>query len=270
MPVNPIPMDHCIKLSLFSMASNRVFISRLHKQGQDLSKAQRDALTEELEEIRERLYSLSWYMRCLNEYVARLANKEEGVKDRFWEGRYKSQALLDEKALLAALAYVDLNPVRAGMARVPEDAQFTSIYERIMAMKGEGEQDERLMQFKGEGNGQVRAREEDGKGCDGGGTFSDADSGKDTVVIPFEFKDYLELVDWTGKYIRKDGRGAVDESAPAILQRLGIEPKGFLALSRSFLREFGHAVGDRKRLLLRKSYLGVRHLKGLRAAQALG
>ncbi|WP_141674191.1 hypothetical protein [Dissulfuribacter thermophilus] len=97
-----------------------------------------------LEEISGRLYSLSWYMRSLNEYVARLANKEEGARGRFWEGRYKSQALL------VALAYVDLNPVRAGMARFPEESEFTSVYERIEAMKGKKGHDERLMPFKGD------------------------------------------------------------------------------------------------------------------------
>jgi hypothetical protein len=70
-------------------------------------------------------------MRTLNEHVARLANAEDGVKGRFWEGRFKSQALLDEKALLAAMAYVDLNPVRAGLAETPEASDYTSIQERL-------------------------------------------------------------------------------------------------------------------------------------------
>ena len=56
-------------------------------------------------------------MKCLDEYVARRANAEDGVKGRFWEGRFKCQLLADERALAAAMAYVDLNPVRAGIAR---------------------------------------------------------------------------------------------------------------------------------------------------------
>ncbi|HCG8156262.1 TPA: hypothetical protein NJ921_001454 [Vibrio parahaemolyticus] len=74
---------------------------------------------------RERLTDISWFMRNLNEYVAREANKEEGCKGRFWEGRFKSQALL------SCMVYVDLNPIRAEMASTIEESEFTSIYERI-------------------------------------------------------------------------------------------------------------------------------------------
>lgn len=224
-------------------------IVRKYLNNEEMSPGEEAALEKEVEDIRERLYSLSWYMRCLNEYVARLANKEDGVKGRFWEGRYKSQALLDEKALLAALAYVDLNPVRAGIAKLPEESEFTSIHDRLEAKKKGEDPPKRLMPFSGEG-----------------GEASGASYG-----IPYGFDDYLELVDWTAKHIRKDGRGYVDEKVPSILVRLGLEPEGFLEFAGSFLKEFGHAVGNPNRLRLRCARHGMRYVKGIRAAKrALG
>lgn len=74
-------------------------------------------------------------MRVLNETIARKANAEDDVTGRSWKGHFKCQALLDEQAILAAMVYVDLNPIRAQMAQTPEDSEHTSVAERIAQLK---------------------------------------------------------------------------------------------------------------------------------------
>lgn len=127
---------------------------------------------------RSRLMDISWFMRVLNERIARKANQEDNCTGRFWEGRFKSQALLDESAILACMAYVDLNPVRAGMADTPERSLYTSVKKRaIEAIKGK--QPKNLMPFVGDPKANMP------KG------------------LPFELTDYLQLVKLTGRCIKE-------------------------------------------------------------------
>jgi len=88
---------------------------------------------ERIAQLRKRLCSLSWFMGRLNEFIARAANKEDSVKGRFWESRFKCQNLLDDAAIAACMVYVDLNPIRAALAATPEESNFTSIQQRIRA-----------------------------------------------------------------------------------------------------------------------------------------
>ncbi|XOV78336.1 MAG: transposase [Aestuariibacter sp.] len=206
------------------------------EQRQHLHESQLVTIEETAEIWRKRLTDISWFMRSLNEYIAREANKEDNCTGRFWEGRFKSQALLDEAALAACMAYVDLNPIRAGMAKTPEHSDHTSVQYRINAAKT-GKQPQYLMPFAG--------------------------STKENMPhgLPFHLRDYLELVDVTGRAILPNKRGAIDEATPAFLARLNLNAGQWQELATKFETCFHHAAGSASYL---EAWQHRHHLKRLR------
>ncbi|MFO1369523.1 MAG: nitrogen fixation protein NifB [Marinagarivorans sp.] len=108
-----------------------LLVQKWLKNPADCDKAELEVVAEIIEQWRTRLHDVGWFMRGVNEVIARMANDEDKTKGRFWEGRYKSQALLDEVAVLSCMAYVDLNPVRAGVCEDAITSDFTSIQQRL-------------------------------------------------------------------------------------------------------------------------------------------
>ena len=102
-----------------------------YRSGEILSTPEKSTVQDIVKVWRGKLASISWFMRCLNQPIARQANLEDQCTGKFWECRFSSQALKTEEALLSCMAYVDLNPVRAGLAASPETSDHTSIQERI-------------------------------------------------------------------------------------------------------------------------------------------
>ena len=217
------------------------YMNKLNEQ--PLDKFQLAMVESTADIYKQRLIDISWFMRSLNEPIARQANREDKCTGHFWEGRFKSQALLDEGALLSCMAYVDLNPVRAGISPTPEQSDFTSIQLRIKAAI-EGEQPKVLLPFTGNEN-QPK-----------------------TVGICFSLKDYLTLIDETGRIIRDDKRGAINGQTASILARLHISDESWLKLTTDFECIFTGAVGTAEHLCEFSEHIGLQRTHGKANAQA--
>lgn len=90
-----------------------------------------------LETILLRLSDIGWWMRLLCQHTAVRANREDKEVGKFWQSRFRAVRLLDEAAIMACAAYVDLNPIRAKVAKTLETSDFTSVQRRIQSLPGD-------------------------------------------------------------------------------------------------------------------------------------
>lgn len=192
--------------------------------------------------LRQRLGSLSWLMRCLVEPIARRANREDGCKGRFWEGRYKCQALCDDRAILAAMAYVDLNPIRAGMTDHLDSSAHTSVSKRIV----EARSDPMVLTSR------LRPA-----------------AGSLRPAVDLTTAEYLQLLDWTGRQLVPGKRGRIPMHAPAILATIDRDPKRWTTRVAAFGSGWHRAVGSAQDLIALAKQMGQRWLKGVRLALTL-
>ncbi|WP_036181542.1 transposase [Marinomonas sp. MED121] len=227
---------------------------RLHKgtqftqkylENKTLEEFELASVYESCEKYRKRLCDISWFMKELNEPIARMANNEDKCTGHFWEGRFKSQALLDESALVACMAYVDLNPVRAKMEKTPENSKHTSIKTRIEVAKANQTQPKTLFPFIG------YEREDQPEG------------------LPFKLTDYLELIDLTGRVLREDKLGNIDMSLAPILQRINLTSEQWLEVSTGFEKHFKSAVGSELLLAEYCEHTELQRRTGLAACKRL-
>ncbi len=225
-----------------------------------ISKAEEEAVFKRIDLWRSRLYELGWFMRGVNEAVARMANKEENCHGRFWEGRFKSQALLDEAALLTCMAYVDLNPIRAAKEDDTLTSDFTSIQQRLYdytktkkAHKRKS-QDEKTLIKRVNHQQAIQEDIESELNIDelpkaNMMPFSGSAHTDTHTALPFTQTDYFHLVDTTGRVIREDKRGFTPSHYPPILQRLGVDQKTWLQNVTRFEKRFGRAAGKADKVI---------------------
>ncbi len=213
-------------------------------------------LNQKIEQWREHLMNLSWYMRCLNEPIARSSNEEDNCTGRFWEGRYKSKAILDDGALLTTMAYVDLNPIRAGSSTTLESSEFTSIFERIKT----------IIREKSKNSSQSI---DDLKQPDRLSPFINNKKQKDISehYINFKLSDYLTLVDETGRIIRSDKKGTISENLAPVLTRLNLTSRGWLDMMKWLDQGYYYAIGNESQIISFSAKFSKRSPKGLKTAK---
>jgi len=228
-------------------------VDRWLKAPKTIDSATQDVVDDIIENWRERLYDISWFMRGINECIARMANEEDRCKGRFWEGRFKSQALLDEAALLSCMAYVDLNPVRADMEANLVDSDFTSIQQRLFDYsKYKTHKSVSETKLKQRIDKQTTLKKRLGYETLKSAPLMPFGGSAHTSVhaaLPFTREDYFDLVDKTGRIIREDKRGFISGAAPPILTEFGINPDHWLKHVTRFGDTFGSCAGSRDNIL---------------------
>jgi hypothetical protein len=212
---------------------------------------------------RQRLASLSWFMKCVKEPLARIANRQDGCTGAFWEARFHSVALLDQTAVTACMAYVDLNPIRAAIATTPENSDCTSVQARIQTRENFRKRQaiEAAQSSTASSAEQLRAA---------GLTHA---SGPESplwltriaacTIAPesqrpcLSLDDYLTLVDATGRIIRHGKRGAIPATLAPILDRLDLDLDRWLDAVTSAGRFLGSAIGSAAARALEAARRGV-------------
>jgi len=205
---------------------------------------------ERVVELRKRLGSLSWFMKALNEPIARRANREDNCKGKFWESRFKCQALLEEHAVLSCMAYVDLNPARAAMCDTLVESDHTTIQRRLREREG-------LINKIKPGTSVLDRPLKPVAGLD-------ADA-----LLAMTESSYIELVQWTGEQARSDKRGKLkplpdgNRAAPADIWQIARHPREWVEQVQGTENVYYRAIGSAEALMAKAEALGQMWMKGV-------
>jgi hypothetical protein len=143
------------------------------------------------------------------------------------------------------MAYVDLNPIRAKIAKTSETSQHTSIQKRTETIQHHKRQPHKLLPFVGS------PRQDMPQG------------------IAFSLQDYCELVGTTGRIIQADKAGAIDSAQSPILSRLGLSEEQWLTLTTEFEQHFCYAAGAEQMMQAFKIHTHRKRIGGMKQAKRL-
>jgi hypothetical protein len=234
---------------------------------------------EELEELtkdfhvmalaREKLSSISYFMQLQNQYIARISNVEDGCKGRFFDGRFKCTRLEDVPVIAVCMQYIELNPIRAGMAKSLDESEFTSAFERLMGEKAkrrvQGYERKRRKGEKLTARQKALLKGERAKLRDSQWLAPLDEEG--SPFEGFEVSEYLAMVEAGGRRVRSGKRGSVPESVPPLLERLDLDAKCWLEVLEGFGRLFFRVAGKGESMAAAAERAGRRSYHGVRAGR---
>jgi putative transposase len=216
-----------------------------------------------INEWRARLSSISWFMKQINEPLARSANKEDGCKGRFWEGRFKCQHLVDESAVLACMAYVDLNPIRAGMADSPEKSDLTSAQDRIFAFQAqEHSKTETSSTWQQPKNSDTTSEPMKNR-ADWLTPVESIRVGQEQRGWLLTLEEYLTILDETGRCMKDGKRGVIPQGLAPILSRMKLRQENWLLATQRFGNRFYRISGRIERMAEAAKKVGQKWFQGM-------
>ena len=193
--------------------------------------------TERINEIRRRLSNLSWFMRCLKEPIARRANQEDDCTGRFWEGRFKVQAILDSVALLSCMAYVDLNPLRLGKRNRPINSPHTSAH-----IRSHRNPNRRLKPIVGAVGSQL---------------------------LDISEQCYASLLEASANWITRDSRRNRNHSARKVLARMRVSPASWVNQMLGVESAYYRVIGNAQVITEKAATMAQQWLRGITFARAI-
>lgn len=209
-------------------------------------------------QLRGRLSNPSWLMARACQHIARRCNKEDEQSGKFFGERFKMKRLLDEAGVLACMAYVDLNPIRAGLADTLDGYGEVSIGERMRAMDGspadpsqwladltlDAEVNRQPVQVVG-GPADKAAEADVSAPADAPARQTPAQPVERLGCVPLDLGQYLELLGWLAVRSRPELNETIQHSREGgpLLRNLGLEASAFADVVDHYERRFFTAVG---------------------------
>jgi len=230
-----------------------------------------------VEKYRNRLNSISWFMKSLDEWISRKANKEDNCTGKFWEGRFKCTALKSQGAVLACMQYVDLNPIRSGNAETPEESDFTSAQDRIRAREARTAL-KRYRKDRDSSKQKTVETPEQKKIIERLTLTAKRDKwlspiiynelGTEKTFLNMKLDDYLSLLDSTGRNIANDKNGSIPRDLEPLLERMELNIEHWNDTVEHFGKRFYHVAAPVKNLIASASKLGLKWMKGTTGAKS--